>query len=121
MSVADKIKRCLAGIESLRKEIAALDECASGADALRNLLSARQQQLSEVESRLAQTKKAAAEEDAGLNLWRAVHQKEMAKGNAEIDEMHQKLLDLEAHLTTRQSELKNALDGMNALRSRLGT
>jgi chromosome segregation ATPase len=119
VSAQERIKRTLSALASLQKELSSLDECGAGADALRDLLAARQQQIAEAESRLARTKEEASKEDAALNLWRAVHQKEMAKGNAEIDKLHEQLLDLEGQVQTRQQELANAISGMDALRQRL--
>ena len=60
-------------------------------------------------------------DDEEHTRWRQATAAEKTRGNAEVDRLHEQILDVEGRLQTRQQELKNATDGMAALRSRLGT
>jgi len=119
MSAQERIKRVLSAIESLRRELASLDEVGAEADGLRNVLAARQQELTETESRLAKLKKETSEADAQFQLWRTVNQKEQVKGNRAVDELNERILDLEAKITERQRQSDNILDGIKSLNERL--
>jgi chromosome segregation ATPase len=119
MSAVDRIKRTLSAVESLRKELAELDQVGAEADGLRNVLAARQQELTETESRLAKLKKEIGEADAQFQLWRTVNQKEIARGNQEVDELHGKLDLLEVEISERRRQSDNIMSGIKALNERL--
>jgi peptidoglycan hydrolase CwlO-like protein len=119
MSAQERIKRVLSAIESLRKELLSLDECGAEADGLRNVLAAKQQELTETESRLAKLKKEIGEADAQFSLWRTVNAKEVARGNQEVDELHGKIDVLEAEIAERRKQSDNIVAGIKSLNERL--
>jgi hypothetical protein len=119
MTLSEKIKQALAGIEAVRKDLNAVDEAHAEAKAVGALLDVRRAELAEVEQRLARIKDEAVSADAELSQWRAVAAKEQAAGNARIDELQERLRVLEAKVTERQKEHDAILASMAALGRRL--
>ena len=117
--IGDRVKRAMASIEQLRRELNSVDEAAAEIDAVQGILDAKRAELAEVEQRLARTKQEAGEADAQLSLWRTVNAKEVAKGNALVDELHGKLDVLETEIADRRAQSENILKGISALNDRL--
>jgi chromosome segregation ATPase len=121
MAVSDKINRCLTAVEAVRRELNSADEDHAAIDAIHGLSAAKKQELAEVEARLLSMREQLRKDDEEHTRWRQATAAEKTRGNAEVDRLHEQILDVEGRLQTRQQELKNATDGMAALRSRLGT
>jgi chromosome segregation ATPase len=118
-TIVDKIKRCLASIEALRKDLTGLDEDHAAAEALARVLDGRRGELAEVEGRLARANAAFATADAEHSKWQQAVARERAKGNAEIDRLNAELQALDKEVGERRKESDNILQGIQALGRRL--
>src|SRR5437762_5320951 len=118
-TISDKIKRALAAIEQVRKDLNSVDEDHAAAETISRVLDGRRGELAEAEQRLAQIKREAVTADAEHTKWREVTAKERQKGNAEVDRLQEQLRVLDAKVKEARAEHDNILAGIAALHKRL--
>ncbi len=118
-NISDRIKRSLASIEALRKDLVSLDEDHDAAEAIARVLDGRRNELAELDQQTARAREVFTKEDAEHTRWREVSAKERAKGNAEIDRLHAELESLDVKVKETRAEHDNILRGIAALHQRL--
>jgi archaellum component FlaC len=118
-TISDKVKRALASIEQVRKDLNAVDENHAAVETISRVLDGRRNELAETEQHLVRLKEQIRTADAEHTKWQAVSSKARAQGNADLDRLNAELQAVNKELAERREESDSVLQGIRSLKQRL--